>query len=137
MQKNANTANGTKTTTPETSNGKSVNTSATLTPVKTEVKKPEPSVPGKQLSDLPPVEDRVLKVQQLFDLASKREKLQDSLKKLKSIKTSSDNRGLKIQIEDDSNEWETFNTDAIKDCIVTLEATIKRKLEEVEALIKF
>lgn len=140
MTKNANTANGTKpaATTPE--NGKQVATTVNLVPVKSEKKEeqiPKPSVPGKELSDLPPVEDRVLKVQQLFDLTAKREKLQDSLKKLQSIKTSTESRDLKITIEDSDSEWETFNTDAIKDCIETMKATIKSKLDEVENQIRF
>jgi hypothetical protein len=138
MQKNANTAsNGTKENKPNAGNGQPVSTTAVLTPVKKEEVKPLPSVPGKELSDLPPVEDRVLKVQQLSDLVAKREKLQESLKKLKSIKASSENRGLKITIEDDNNEWETFNTDAIKNCIASMEVTIQAKLHEVEQKIKF
>jgi hypothetical protein len=137
MLKNANTDNGTKATPATQDNGKKVETTATLVPVKKEEQKPTPSVPGKVLSDLPPVEDRVLKVQQLSDLVAKREKLLESLKKLKSIKASSENRGLKITIEDDNDEWETFNTDAIKTCIASMEVTIKGKLQEVEAQIKF
>jgi hypothetical protein len=137
MLKNANTANGTKPVAPVQDNGKKVETSVSLVPVKKEEAKPAPSVPGKVLSDLPPVEDRVLKVQQLADLVAKREKLQESLKKLKSIKASSENRGLKITIEDDNDDWETFNTDAIKACIVTMETTIKQKLDEVEQQIRF
>lgn len=137
MLKNANTANGTKTATPPQDNGKKVETSVSLIPVKNDEPKPAPSVPGKVLSDLPPVEDRVLKVQQLSDLVAKREKLQESLKKLKSIKASSENRGLKITIEDDNDEWETFNTDAIKTCIASMEVTIKAKLDEVEQNIRF
>ncbi|MGN6477257.1 MAG: hypothetical protein ACTHKV_08525 [Flavipsychrobacter sp.] len=139
--KNANTANGSKpATTPETGNGKQVATTVTLTPVRDEKKddsKPAPSVPGLRLSDLPPVEDRILRVQQLFDLTAKREKLKDSLKKLSSIKASTESRDLKITIEDSDNDWETFNTDAIKACIECMKETIKRKLDEVENLIRF
>jgi hypothetical protein len=136
--KNANTANGTKPAgETQNGNGKHIATTVTLTPVKDD-QKPAPSVPGvKVLSDLPPVEDRVLKVQQLFDLTNKREKLQESLKKLQSIKTSTESRDLKITIEDSDSEWETFNTDAIKACIETMKETIKRKLDEVENLIRF
>jgi galactose mutarotase-like enzyme len=137
MLKNANTANGTKPTSTPPENGKKVETSVSLVPVKKEEQIPTPSVPGKQLSDLPPVEDRVLKIQQLSDFVAKREKLQESLKKLKSIKASSENRGLKITIEDDNDEWETFNTDAIKTCIASMEVTIKAKLDEVEKQICF
>jgi hypothetical protein len=88
-------------------NGKPVATVVNLPVKKEELKKENPN-------DRPPVEDRVLKVQQLFDLVTKREKLKESLKKLKSIKASSENRDLKISIEDADNEWETFNTDAIQ-----------------------
>jgi hypothetical protein len=104
---------------------------AKVTPIKLDEKKDE------KLSDLPPLEDRVLRVQQLSDLVAKREKLRESLKKLKSIKTSSDNRSLCITIEDSESEWETYNTDAIKACVATMEQTINSKLQEVEALIKF
>lgn len=118
-------------------NGKKVETTLNIVLPKNEETKPLPTVPGRQLSDLPPVEDRVLKVQQLFDLATKREKLQESLKKLKSIKASSDNRDLVITIEGDGGQWETYNTDAIKVCIAAMEVTIKEKLDEVEKQIRF
>jgi predicted RNase H-like nuclease (RuvC/YqgF family) len=121
----------------EITNGKPVATVVELTPKKTDQEAPKPTVEGKKLSDLPPVEDRVLKVQQLFDLTAKREKLQESLKKLNSIKTSTESRDLKITIEDSDSEWETFNTDAIKACIDCMKETIKRKLDEVENLIRF
>lgn len=132
--------NGTNgTAKPAPTNGQKVATVVNLLAGKSEEQKtvPLPSVEEKKLSDLPPVEDRVLRVQQLFDLTAKREKLQDSLKKLNSIKTSTESRDLKITIEDSDNDWETFNTDAIKACIECMKETIKRKLDEVENLIRF
>lgn len=136
-QKNGAT-NGTAT--PNKTNAKEVATVVNLTLKKEEQPKPEPKpelTPAGKAGDLPPVEDRVLKVQQLFDLINKREKLKESLKKLNSIKASSDNRDLKITIEDDNEEWETHNTDAIRDCIATMKATIQTKLKEAEDSIRF
>jgi hypothetical protein len=138
MIKSINNATAPKPVATAPENGKKVETVIPLVPVKDEPKEARTiAAPGRQLTDLPPVEDRVLKVQQLFDLITKREKLHESLKKLQSIKTSTESRDLKITIEDSANEWETFNTDAIKACIDAMKDTIKRKLEEVETQIHF
>lgn len=84
-----------------------------------------------------PIEDRILKVQILGDLVEKREKLKESLKKLNSINAASESRDLRITIEDDRNEWETYNTDAVRACITAMRQTIETKLQEVESQIKF
>ncbi len=88
--------------------------------------------------ELRPLEERIYKVQQLTDLVYRREKLQESLAKLKSYKLSSDGRADSIRIQDGhGHEWNTSNSDAIKDVIATLKETLQKKLNEVENLIIF
>lgn len=129
----------TKPTTAPT-NGTS-NTSSNLTavaPVKAEKKELPTIAPEKRndANEQKPLEDRIFRVQQLSDLVSRREKLQDSLKKLNSFKLSSDSRLDSLTIEDgEGHEFSTSNTAAIADVIQCLKASIQKKLQEVEALI--
>jgi hypothetical protein len=89
-------------------------------------------------SEQKPLEDRIYRVQQLSDLIAKREKLQESLKKLKAFKLSTDSRLDSLTIEDgEGNEFVTSNTAAITDVIECLKATLQKKLHEVEAQIVF
>lgn len=120
-------------------NGKKVETTVTLTPVK-KLEEQKPATKLEHTSDpanLPPLEDRVLKIQQLTDLVTKRDKLRESLKSLQSINTSSEGRNLKIQIEDNENDWETFNTDAIKFCVDNLISAHKDRIAILEAQIRW
>jgi hypothetical protein len=84
-----------------------------------------------------PLDERVMKVNVLADLVSRREKLQDSLKKLQSINTATDRHELKITIEDADDEWTTQNTNAIVNCIDTIGKTIQGKILELDAQIKW
>lgn len=88
--------------------------------------------------ELPPLEDRIYKVQQLTDLVYRREKLQEGLKKLKPFKISTDGRADSIRIQDgQGHEWNTSNSNAIKDVIAALKASLQKQLDEVENLITF
>ena len=85
-----------------------------------------------------PLEDRILKIQVLGDLISKREKLQDSLKKISSYKFSTENRFDKLTIEDgEGHEFSTTNSDVLKDVVSTIKETIIRKIADVDNLITF
>ena len=85
-----------------------------------------------------PLEDRILRIQVLGDLIAKREKLQDSLKKISSYKFSSESRFDKLTIEDgEGNEFTTTNTDVLKEVVATIKATILRKISEVDSFITF
>jgi hypothetical protein len=139
MLKNANTANGTKAVPPAPENGKKVETTVNLVPIKKEEEpKPAPSVPGRVLSDLPPVEDRILKVSQLFSLVEKHDTLLEAKKKLKAFKLSTDGSRDSLRIQDGKgNEFYTTNSGCIADVLEVLKVSIDRKIAEVEAQIKF
>lgn len=124
---------------PPSKNGKPATTHPTGTsapqPEAKDLKsKPIPLTPEAATNDSP-LEDRVLKVQQLSDLVQKRDKLQISLKKLQSINTSTESRDLKITIEDSENEWETYNSEAIKMAVDTLITAHKQRIAALEEKI--
>lgn len=138
MLKNANTANGTKPVAPAQDNGKKIETTVSLVPVKSEEPKPTPTVPGKTISDQPPVEDRILKVSQLFALVEKHETLLETKKKLKAFKLSTDGSRDSLRISDSKgNEFHTTNSGCIVDVLEVLKVSIDKKIAEVEAQIKF
>jgi hypothetical protein len=138
MKQNANTTNGygTKPAAPTAENGKTVSTTSTLAPVKNEM--PNPSVPGKEVAEVQPVEDRILKVNQLFALVEKHETLLETKKKLKSFKLSSDGSRDTLRIQDSKgNEFLTSNSACIADVLEVLKVSIDKKIADVEAQIKF
>ena len=97
-----------------------------------------PEKPKEQKEEQPNLEDRILRIQILSDLIAKREKLQDSLKKISSYKFSSESRFDKLTIEDgEGNEFTTTNTDVLKEVVATIKATILRKIGEVDSSITF
>jgi hypothetical protein len=98
------------------------------------------AMPAKKSADTgeqPPLEDRILKIQILGDLVARREKLQESLKKITSLKFSSDGRADKLTIEDDENEWTTSNSELLKEVVGTIKTTIQKKIAEVDLQLTF
>lgn len=92
----------------------------------------------KEEEKLPPVEDRILKVNQLFSLVEKHETLLETKKKLKSFKLSTDGSRDVLQIRDSKgNEFMTSNSGCIADVLEVLKVSIDKKINEVEAQIKF
>lgn len=136
MSTQKNGTNGTAET--NNQNGKpKVDTTATLTVVKDD-KKPESTVKGKEIPDLPPVEDRILKVNQLTALVEKHEALLDTRKKLKAFKLSTDGSRDALRIADSKgNEFVTYNSSVIADVLDVLKTSLDKKIGEVEAQIKF
>lgn len=131
--------NGTNGTTPKpVQNGKPAPaTVVTLIPAK-EDKKPEPTVKGQELPELPPVEDRILKVSQLFSLVEKHEALLELRTRLKAFKLSTDGNGDNLRLMDSKgNTFQTSNSACIADVLDVLKATIERKISEVENQIRF
>lgn len=127
----------TKTTPP--TNGKAeattpnTTTTAKIAPITTEVKKET-----KPVTELPPVEDRIHKVNQLFALVEKHETLLETKKKLKSFKLSTDGSRDTLRIQDSrGNEFTTSNSAVIADVLEVLKVSLDKKIEEVEAQIKF
>ena len=91
-----------------------------------------------ELDELPPVEDRVLKVQQLFSVVEKLETLQELKKKLKAFKLSSDGSGDYLKLTDSKgNTFQTSNSACLADVLDVLKTTIDKKIVEAENQIRF
>ena len=110
------------------------------TPAKTDVVLLPSQKPN--LSNVPadpsPLEDRILKIQQLSDLIERREKIADALKKLSSFKFSSDGSRDSITIRDGKgNEFITSNSKAIALVYDTLKSSLQSQLSDTEAAIVF
>ncbi len=89
-------------------------------------------------SNLPPVEDRILKVNQLASLVEKHETLLETNKKLNSFKLSSDGSRDTLKITDSKgNDFTTSNSGCIADVVGLLKNSIESKIKEVEGLIRF
>jgi len=131
-------SNGTNGTAKPMQNGKhTAETTTTLSVVKDDTK-PAPSIQGKQPPELPPVEDRILKVSQLFSLVEKHETLLETKKKLKAFKLSTDGSRDTLRIQDSrGNEFTTSNSAVIADVLEVLKTSLDKKILEVEAQIKF
>lgn len=131
----------TKTTPP--TNGKAVNatpnptTTAKIAPITTEVKKPEPGK-AKEPSDLPPLEDRLFRLDQLFEVRKQYNKLQESLQKLAQFQTKSDGETSSLTIRDDNrNDFTTYHPTIIAEVVDFLKAKIKDKMKAIEPQLKW
>lgn len=88
--------------------------------------------------DLPPVEDRILKVQQLMSKVEKHEALNESLRKLHAFKLSSDGSKDVLKISDSKGrEFSTSNSTGIADVIETLKKSIAEKIVALEKELVF
>ena len=132
MSTQKNGSNGTAPTKPET-NGKHItDTTTTLKIVKDEQS-------AATASDLPPVEDRILKVNQLASLCDKLQGLYDLRRKLKSFAFNAEG-GVsdRLTLKDFSgNEFVTSNRDCLGEVLAVLRSTIERKISETETQIRF
>lgn len=106
---------------------------AKVSPISTDVNQKT-----KEAADLPPVEDRILKVNQLSSLVEKHETLQETKKKLKAFKLSTDGSRDTLRISDSrGNEFTTSNSAVIADVLDVLKTSIDKKISDVEAQIRF
>ena len=117
-------------------NGKKIETTVpVVTPKKEETKKEETK---KELSDLPPVEDRILKINRLTSLVEKHETLLETQQKLNAFKLSTDGNRDTLKISDSKGkEFVTTNSSVIADIIESLKTSVSAKVKEVEAQLVF
>jgi hypothetical protein len=102
-------------------------------PNSTEAKKEQ-----NETKDAPPLEDRILKVEMLYDLTTRRETLLESQKKLNSFRLSSDGTRDTISLRDSKgNEFTTSNSAVVHSVFDVMKKTIAEKIAEVEAQILF
>ena len=92
--------------------------------------------PKKETEEQHPLEDRIFKIQMLGDLIERREKFQETIKKLNSFKVSTDGTRDKLTITDGKgNEFFTTNSACIAEVVTSLKTSLQNKLVETEAQI--
>lgn len=85
-----------------------------------------------KVADLPPLEDRLHKLNVLFDLQGKYNRLQSSLIKLQNFELTKEGERCKLSIYDDNrNEFATHNPEIIAEVKEFLKVKIKEKIEAV------
>lgn len=83
-----------------------------------------------------PLEDRLHRLNILFDLQKKYNALQASLQKLTVFKLSHESESAVLRFRDDEhNEFSTGNTEVMSEFLDFLKETIKRKIKELEPLL--
>lgn len=89
-------------------------------------------------NDLPPLDERLHRLNQLFEIQGKYNRLQASLLKLKAFtfNREGDYKGLSIR-DEEHNEFSTGNPEVCGEVIKFLVTTIEAKIKEVEPLLKW
>ena len=92
---------------------------------------PEPEKPNLSIDDI------FFKMDKMYSLRDRREKLKDSLDKLMKFKLSSDSRTDNIILSDkNGSTFTTFNPEVITKTIDWLKEDLTKKIEEVENQIR-
>lgn len=102
----------------------------------TVVKKIEPTAD----QDLPPLEDRLLRINQLFEVQSKYNRLLASKQKLSQFTIAQKSENITLSIEDNgnrSNDFETRNPELISEVLECVRQTIDKKIKAIEPLLKW
>ncbi len=88
--------------------------------------------------NLPSLEDRFYKMDTLFSLRERYEKLKDTLDKLNKFKLSTDERSDNIILRDDKgNTFSTSNPAVIAKAVDWLKEDLTAKIKNVDSQIKF
>ena len=112
-------------------NGKSLETTLTVVP--------KIETPVKFTSDTTPLEDRMLRINQLFDLQSRYNRLLKSQSKLAEFKLKKGEENLSITIRDTQNreEFSTGNPELINTVIECIRVTVQDRKKALEPLLKW
>jgi hypothetical protein len=119
------------------SNSVKPTTKEVVTPVKTlqtvaSVMKP---LPKEETEKLPPLEDRLLRLNQLFEIQTKYNRLQKSKQVLNEFLLSKDTENLTLELRDIDNrrlDFSTKNSEVIKDVLAFLKEVINNKIALIE-----
>ena len=96
--------------------------------------KKEPETKKTELS----LDEKIAKVENLKVLIEKREKLQDSRKKLNSFVIGSHNFSENIVLTDEQgNTFKTSNSEVFSKCVEVIRDTLDTKIREIESEISF
>lgn len=83
--------------------------------------------------EAPPLEDRLHRLNVLFDLQKKYNGLKDSLLKLKLFKLGHDQETAYLSFRDeDRSEFSTRNTEVMQEFLNFIQSVIERKIKEIE-----
>lgn len=87
---------------------------------------------------LPPLDERLHRLNELFHLQSNYNRLQASLQKLNDfeLKKDSENGGIRIY-DSNRNEFQTSNPEITRDVVAYLKNRIKEKIKTIEPLLKW
>lgn len=112
-------------------NGKKVETTLTVVPLKPE--------PAKNQTEAPPLEDRILRINQLFELQTKYNRLQKSQNKLNEFKMKKGEENIILSIEDKNTreEFTTSNHKLISSVLECVRVTVQEKKKSLEPLLKW
>jgi hypothetical protein len=107
---------------------------------RTESREPQPKA-KEPAGDLPPLDDRLHRLNQLFDLQSKYNRLAKSQQKLSEFKMKKGSENISLTLRDDdsrsSESFSTSNPDVIKAVLECLQTTIVAKRKELEPQLKW
>lgn len=88
--------------------------------------------------DLPPLEDRLHRLNQLFNLQQKYNKLEESLQKLNDFEIKKDGERSRITIADDSrNDFTTYNAEIVAEVVEFIKTRISEKKKALEPQLKW
>lgn len=119
---------------PSSANGKAVSTIST--PPKSEHS--QPVILTKEPEKVPPLEERLHRLNELFHLQTSYNKLQESLQKLNEFEIKKDGERSRITLQDDSrNDFTTFNPEIIKEVTAFLKSRIKERIKTLEPQLKW
>jgi hypothetical protein len=122
-------SNGVKVTPPVTN----------LTNLTAEVK-PLKKIEPAESQDLPPLEDRLHRINQLFEVQGKYNRLLASKQKLNEFSMAQKSENITLSIEDNgnrSNDFETRNPELITVVLECVRQTIDSKIKAIEPLLKW
>lgn len=111
-------------------NGKPVATTLTVA-TKTE--------PAKVVTDFPPLEDRILRINQLFDLQSRYNRLLKSQSKLAEFKLKKGEENVSLTIRDTQSreEFSTSNPELVNTVLDCVRVTVQDRKKALEPLLKW
>jgi len=89
-------------------------------------------------ADLQPLDERLHRLNQLFNLQTKYNKYTDSLQKLNEFEIKKDGERSSIRISDDSrNDFSTYHPEIVQEVVDFLKVRIKERIKSLEPQLKW
>jgi hypothetical protein len=95
--------------------------------------------PGKKdVQEIAPLEDRLHRLNQLFNLQTKYNKYTESLQKLNDFEIKKDGERSSISISDDSrNNFSTYHPEIVQEVVEFLKVNIKQRIKAIEPQLRW